>query len=70
MRNVAALIIIIGFVFAVLLAIWPHLINDYPWQFRRSPHTQICYEEYTFAWWTGLAISMSPVDDSYCEEER
>jgi len=67
MKDLAALIIILlflagaGFTFFVP---WPD------WTIEESPITGICYEVRSEGLPIGIAVAMSPVDDSYCEEAK
>ncbi len=42
--------------------------GDWDWEFKKSPNTGICYEVNGSFVMFGYRQSMSPVDDSYCEE--
>ena len=65
----------IGIIF-VWLFIWAFpscmmiVAPDLRWSFKQSPQTGICYEVYEVPVIIDRSFTMSPVDDSYCEEAK
>lgn len=70
MKEFAAFLFGVMFVFLVVVTFAWVGNPQYHWHFERSPNTGICYEareDMFFVWW---GRAMSPVDDSYCKEEN
>ena len=69
MKNIAAWIIVIILLWGMVFFTLTSLVGA-AWKSTRSPITSICYEVRTMFWTPGIGQAMSPIDDSYCDQEH
>ncbi len=69
MRDVAAFVVIGTFFLVLAISAIMFVDDSSRWLTYRSPNTDICYEVRVDAAFFSVSRTMSPVDDSFCEDK-